>query len=422
MKRGLMQAACVVIPKGLGGVLTIALNGLLVTRMAPAEFGVYAVCLTLVALADGMIGSAVDMSAVKLASARRVHDEAAALALERLAAFFKLVLSVAIVALVALMARPLSVALFHREAPEILFVTALTAGGVLLLRSAFLHLQLAQRYRDFAAAELFAQSLRVAGILAAIAWFDATVESLAIAALAGTVLAVLAGARLTGWRFRGPAFTVADWREFWPTLRWLSLTLALSAMLSRMDLLLLTRWSTMDQVGVFAAAQVLAQIPEMLGWYLAIVCGPRIMPAVANGSLPALMARVQAALWVLAAIGAALTLLAVQQFAHWLPARYALAGYVLLPLMIGALAGMCVLPVTVPYVMFARPSALFLYDLASLPLLLLAYRVGIDAAGAVGAAWVSALARIVKALVLQALAWRWSRQPPSMNPSLGLTP
>ena len=60
--------------------------------------------------------------------------------------------------------------------------------------------------------------------------------------------------------------------------------------------------------------------------------------------------------------------------------------------------------------------------LASLPLLLLAYHIGIGAAGAVGAAWVSAGARIIKAVVLQALAWHWARQQTCMNPSLGLTP
>jgi O-antigen/teichoic acid export membrane protein len=411
MKRGLFQVVCVVVPKGLGGVLTIVLNGLLVTRMAPAEFGIYAICLTLVALADGVIGAAVDMSAVKLASQRRIHGEAGALALERLAACFKLALSVAIVAVVALLAKPLSSALFQREAPEVLLVTAATAGGVLLLRSAFVHLQLAQRYREYAAVELLAQSLRVIGILAAIAWFDARVEALTLAALLGTVIAVAAGMRVAALRLRGPAFTMAAWLELWSTLRWLALTLAVSALLARLDLLLLARWSSMEQVGVFAAAQVLSQIPEMLGWYLAIVCGPRIMPAQADGSLPAVMARVQGILWVAAAVGAVVTVVAVQQFSHWLPPRYSAAGEVLLPLMVGALAGMCALPVAVPYVMFVRPNALFVYDLLSLPLLLVAYKLGIDAAGAVGAAWVGGVSRVVKAVVLQTLAWHWSRRP-----------
>jgi O-antigen/teichoic acid export membrane protein len=417
MKRSLLQAACVAIPKGLGGVLTIVLNGVLITRMSPAEFGIYAVCLALVALADGVIGGAVDMTAVKLASARRLRDLQAARDIERWALLVKLGFSALVICALLPFAGSLSEALFHREQPGLLLVALATAAGVLLLRSAFLHLQMDERFGAYAGLELLAQTLRVLGIVCAITWFGSSVVALTAAALIGTVVAVAAGALAAGGLVRGGVLRWADGHELWRTLRWMAVTLALSAVLARLDLLLLTRWSSIEQVGLFAAAQVFAQIPELFGWYLAVVYGPKVMPAAERGTLRAMMRRVQTGLFLMVVAAAAATALALSMWGHLLPAPYTHSGEILLPLMAGALAGMFALPVTVPYVMFVRPNYLFLYDLLTLPLLLLAYQLAITSHGALGAAWVSGGARIVKAAVLQSCALLWAKQHATLAPA-----
>ena len=408
--RTLYQTACVAVPKGLGGVVTIGLNGLLLTRMTPAEFGVYSVCLLLVTLADGVLGAAVDMSAVKLASLHRLQDPRRAAAAEQWAAVFKIGLSLLLIGLLLPALPQLSQALFHRSDAALLLLAMTVAAAVLLMRSLFTHLQLGGRFAAYAGLEMLAQSLRVAGIAAVLLWWQPSAWTLTLAALAGTGLAVLGGLGiaklglgLAPWRLRW-----SDGSELLHTLRWMLLTFALSSLYARLDILLLTQWSSIDQVGLFAAAQVFAFVPELFGMWLAVVFSPRVAPAQADATLRVLLLRVQsvvgaAALAAGLLIGGLLSALS----ASWL-GKYAGVAELLMPLLLGALAGMVAMPVSVPFVMFARPRFIVTYDLLSAPLLLLAYHLAIDHGGAVGAAWVSGCARLIKAAVLLASAWIWA--------------
>lgn len=410
MKRSLFQAACVAIPKGLGGALTVVLNGVLMTRLPPNEFGVYAISLVLIALVDAVPGAAIDMSAVKLASSERLHDRTRAAAIERWGVFIKLALSLAVVSLALTFAEPASVALFHQNAPELLLLVVVVATGVLLMRSLMMHLQLDQRFAAYAGLELLAQTLRVCGIGTVLLWFEVSALNLTIAAFTGTVLAVLGGLRIARLQPQPWTLPWPEGRALLRTLRWIFATFAVSSMLARVDLLLLARWSTIDQVGVFAAAQVYAQIPELLGLCLAVVFSPRLAAASAEGRLPELMRHVSGGALALAGVFA-LAGLALQHFAApWLPPGYAASATAFLPLMVGALAGMVAMPLVVPYIMFTRPGFILSYDLLTLPLLLLAYRYAIIADGALGAAWVSGASRTLKALTLHGCAWHWARR------------
>ena len=409
MKGALFQAACVAIPKGLGGLLTILLNGVLLVRMTPIEFGVYSICLTLVTLADAVLGSAVDMSAVKLASSYRLNDVRRAVAIEQWAVSVKLGLTVLVMAIMLPMAPTISETLFHREDPALLTLVLVVAAGVLQMRSISTHLQLRGRFAHYAGLELLAQAMRVLGIGAVLMWFTPSAMSLSLAALAGTLLALVGGIQITRLRWQPLQLKWADGREFLHSLRWIFATFAFSSMLGRIDLLLLTHWSTMDQVGLFAAAQVFAMIPELLGLWLAVVFSPRVAPARENGTLRRMMIRVQLGLGALAALIALAGWLVLQWGVQWLPAGYASSADILVPLVLGALAGMMALPVTMPFIMFTKPRFIFIYDLVTLPFLLLAYHWAIAHSGAMGAAWVAAISRFLKSITLQVLAWRWSR-------------
>lgn len=413
MKASLVRIACVVIPKGLGGVLTIALSALLMRYMGPAEFGVWAMCLLMVALADGVLGSAIDMSVVKLASSWRTQDAHRAAQVERAGVVLKAGMTAAVLLLAAALAAPLSRALFHREDPALLLSAVATAGGVLLMRSAFLHLQLEQRFGGYAALETSAQVLRTGGVLAVV-WLAApSAWLLSMAALAGTVIAVLLGAWLTRglWARSAAAQGRKEARgELLHNLRWILLTFAFSALLSRVDILLLTQWSDMEQVGLFAGGQIYAQIPELLGTYLAVVFAAKVAPYSADGRLAGLMRKVQPAMLVLALGTLAMAVLALQFGEHWLPAAYTRSGEVLLLLLAGTLAAMSAFPLVIPYVMFAKPTFIFKLDLLSLPLMLVGYWLAIRDHGAIGAAWVTGIGRLVKLGILHACAWHWAHQ------------
>ncbi len=411
MNKSLQQTAYVALPKGLGGVLTVVLNGVLLTHMAPADFGAYAICLTLVALADGVLGSAIDMSVIKLASVHRLHDLPRAAAVERWGVAIKLAASLALISVALLLAQQLSGALFKRPEPQLLMLAMAVGAGVLLLRSAFLNLQLQQRFAAYAGLELLVQALRVGGIAAVLLWFQASAQALMTMAALCTLTALLGAVWLVRphWPRQDP-LPRREGRELGQTVRWMFLTFAFSALLTRADLLLLTQFSSLEQVGLFAAAQVFAQIPELLGTYLAVVVSPKVAPASHAGTLRALMSRVQGGLLLLAL----LLLLAVPALLHfgaaWLPHGYAGSVEVLMLLLAGSLAAMCAFPVAIPYLMFVKPDFIFKLDLYTLPLLLAAYYFAIPAAGAVGAAWVSGGARLLKLGLMQACAWNWARQ------------
>jgi O-antigen/teichoic acid export membrane protein len=419
LKRSLFQTVCVSLPKGLGGLLTVVLNGILLTRMTPAEFGVYAICLLVVTLADGVLGSAVDMSAVKLASQHRQHDARRAAAVEHWAAVIKFAISALVLLILSPLLAPLSAALFHREDPGLLLLALVVAAGVLMMRSVGLNLQLSQRFEAYAGLELWAQTLRVVGILAVLQWWQPSALALTLASLAGTVLAVLGGLRIAGIRWPAEPLRWADGRELLLSLRWMLATFALSALYVRVDLLALTQWSTIEQVGLFAAAQVFAFVPELFGMWVAVVFSPRVMPCHADGSLRTLMRRVQGGIGALAVATALGVWLLLNWLPGWVPPAFASATDILWPLLLGALAGMVALPVTVPFVMFSRPGFILAYDLLTLPLLLLAYYWAIPQFGAVGAAWVSAVGRIIKSVALQLCAWAWA--PPRLRAHLSVT-
>ena len=409
MKRSLYQTVCVSLPKGLGGLLTIVLNGILLTRMTAAEFGVYAVCLLICTLADGVMGAAIDMSAVKLASSRRLHDRRGAAAVEHWALIFKLGVSVGVLLALIPWLSPLSMALFHREDPALLTLALVVAAGVLAMRSVALNLQLAERFEAYAGLELWAQTLRVVGILAVLQWWQPNALTLTLASLLGSALAVTGGLYIARLSWSSAPWRWADGRELWLSLRWMLATFALSAIYVRADMLALTRWSSIEQVGLFAAAQVFAFVPELFGMWVAVVFSPRVMPAHADGSLRSLMRRVQGSIGCLAVAAAALAWLLLQGLPHWLPPAFARSTDIFWPLLLGALAGMVAMPVTVPFVMFSRPGFILTYDLVSLPLLLLAYYWAIRHFGAVGAAWISAGSRIIKSTALQFCAWTWAQ-------------
>lgn len=420
MRKSLLQTACVAVPKGLGGVLTVLLNGVLLSHMAPGDFGIYAICLTLVALADGVLGSAIDMSVVKLASVYRLDDLPRADAVERWGVAIKLMITVALVCTALPMAGPLSSTVFKHPSPQLLMLVLGVAGGVLLLRSAFLHLQLQQRFGAYAMLELLAQALRVGGIAAVLLWSQASAQSLMTMSVVCTLVALLSA----GWlvRFRLPQQAILpgrEGRELIRALRWMFVTFAFSAFLSRADLLLLTQFSTLEQVGLFAAGQVFAQIPELLGSYLAVVVSPKVAPASRAGTLLTLMLWVQGSMMVIAIV----LVVAVFAFMHfgaaWLPHGYTGSVEVLILLLAGSLAAMFAFPVAIPYIMFFKPDFIFKLDLYTLPLLLVAYYFAIPSAGAIGAAWVSGGARLFKLGLMLICTWIWARRSLS---TLGISP
>src|SRR5260370_14925076 len=68
-RRRVQQATLVTLPKLLAGVGTAAIGLVLVRFMSPTAFGVLSLCLSGLLMMDGLLGSAFDLAAVRMATA-----------------------------------------------------------------------------------------------------------------------------------------------------------------------------------------------------------------------------------------------------------------------------------------------------------------------------------------------------------------
>jgi len=407
----------VAIPKGLGGILMLLLNALLLRYLEPAAFGAYALCVAGILFADALIGSAFDLAVLRLAPQYRETDPVRAVAVEKAALLLKAAISLAAVAAIALFAAPLGGALLHDEMRgHLLVISAFGAFALLMLRSGLVYLQVRGEFALYGKLELLHGALKYGGIaLLVITVMPHPGWILALFALA-PACAVLPLARRYA-REVGSARLARSGvaPELLRFVKWSFLTFACAGILARADLFLLTILADLTEVGLFSGAQVYAIIPELLGTYLAVVFSPRVMPLLRRGEFVPFYRRVQLALLIVAAASLLLAL----PLARWLgplllPPEFAASVGIVLALLPGALASFITFPLTLPFLMFLRPRLLLTVDLVTAPLLLIAYIMAIREHGAIGAAWVTSLSRVIKAGIAQVASWRLVRSQAAM--------
>src|SRR5450755_3090916 len=88
--KGTGEFLFVAFPKILGGLLTFALNLVLLRHFGPSEFGIYALCVALILLADAIVGSSMDMSVLRLAPLYRDTNYKLSLSIQRTGLWIKL--------------------------------------------------------------------------------------------------------------------------------------------------------------------------------------------------------------------------------------------------------------------------------------------------------------------------------------------
>ncbi|MFN6978530.1 MAG: hypothetical protein ACK4OP_10435, partial [Gemmobacter sp.] len=175
LPRLIVDAALAVGPKVAGGALTLGLGLVLVGHLEAADYGRYAYAVTLILLADAVIGTPFDLAVIRLVQTRVGDDDAGAAAVERTAFWLKL----AVTAVLAAAAAPVAGGATGGLMP----LVAAGAASLMALRSALLHLQLRQRFRAYGAVELAHVALKLGPAFALVA---------AGAATPGAILACLA--------------------------------------------------------------------------------------------------------------------------------------------------------------------------------------------------------------------------------------
>jgi O-antigen/teichoic acid export membrane protein len=403
------------IPKLLSGAASFLIRIYMVRFLAPAGYGALSFGLDCLLLFDALAGSALDLGTIGLISGGKPCDHRQIQPAEKAAVQLKLMLGAVLVVFCGAAGEWLGHAFLHGPGGRAFFVV-LAAGGtsVLLLRSVQLHFQASLRFRVFGAIDLAHSCLRV--LCVGFVLYRGTPSALSVLACFAVAPAVLiaAAAVYAKW-IAGWSAVRAGWTEGRGVLKSSGPILAsfgVSSAVSRLDVFLLALRSNPAQLGLYGAALTIATIPEILGAYLAPVFLPRILPAYRNGTFARLFRRVHWRVYSVAGALLALGLLAGRPaLAFLLPARYSpsigLAG-ILIP---GTLAAASFFPLTLNFLMLTRPRTFLVIDSLAAPFLLLSYLLFLPVYGAVAAAWITCLHRLVKAAIVQTTAYALAHGP-----------
>lgn len=419
MRREIGEFLCVALPKILGGLLQLALNLLLLQYFHPEEFGVIGVCVAMVVLSDAVLGAGIDMGVLRLSPAYYETRPQYSLQVQY-AAWVMKVAGAAVVAIpLAFFAGQASAFLFGQPGQQtLLLLCSVSLLGLLLLRSAQLYYQVRRSFLAYGALDLIHTFLRYGGIAALLALGIQTPQRVvAVMAVAPLVVVVGVIIAFSGTILRVP-FSSGAFSELLHVIRWYLLTTAVGAIIMRMDVLLVSAVGGAAQAGIFAAAQVMALVPHLIGTYLAVVCAPRVMPLWQQGRLPAVYRKSQIGLAGFCVGAYLLALLLLRPLAPlFLPPHYAETLTVLLVLLPSGLAALLTFPWTVSLLLFLRPRLLLLIDAASLPFLVPAYIMAIRQSGALGAAIVTTGFALCKTAALHLIAFRLLRNgAPAADP------
>jgi O-antigen/teichoic acid export membrane protein len=427
MKRSISDFLAVSFPKVLGGVCTVALNLWLIRYLQPAEFGVLSLCLVTVLIADSMLGSPIDLGVIRLATAYGAQASGRSLDIQKAALLVKGTVLAAAAFVLALRGNFASQLLLHSTGSRLAWATLLAIAGLLLLRSAQVNLQVDRRFTAYGALDFAQMMLKFGGVVLFVRFGTVTPGAVLIWFVAGPAIAAAAWFVWRGRLVLKARASRGGVRELLSYARWFLATFAVAALVSRMDLFLLARWGNLRETGIFAAGQTVAWIPQLLGMYLAIVVGPRVMPAWDEQRLYPLMKHFQIGLCAISLAGYILSVIGLRWLGPLIfPAAFLQSRAVIQALLPGSLAGFLTFPLVLTALMFLRPRFLFLVDCAAFLPALGLYALVIPRFGAVGAAWVTTCVNVTRAAIAQIAAWRCARRnlaaaiQPDVIPSLSV--
>jgi O-antigen/teichoic acid export membrane protein len=409
LKKGAQEFLWVAAPKFLGGGLLLLFNLILLRRFGPEQYGMVTVCLSGILLFDAILGAAVDMGILRLAPLyQRDQRLESSLQIQQAGLILKPVAMLAPALLVVGFAGPLSALLFQRKGGEpLLYLSLVSLLGLLVFRSAQTHFQVSREFLRYGGADLLHSLLRFGGITTLLfIGSPSPIGILSCYALAPIVATAFTLPAL-GKRLLQVPFSWPKLKELAQVVNWYLATAITGVLLSRMDVFLVSSLASVGEAGIFSAAQAITIAPQLLGTYLAVVCSPRVMPMWKDGSLFPIYRRFQIGVGIVCGAIYLLAFVGLEKFsALLLPRSFQRASGVILLLLPSALFALINFPWTVSFLLFLRPRFLFLFDVISLPILLLIYAVAVPRYGAAGAAVISALFALAKTSVMQTVAWR----------------
>jgi len=416
--KSFIEILFVSLPKVLNGLSLILLNSIIIRYLGTESFGIYSICIFSVLILDATIGSAFDLGILRLVPLYQESEPEYAISLQKSAIYLKLFLFVLIGLVVLLFIKPIGLKLFHTDLYNHLIGFSLLAGlALLMLRSSQVNLQVNRKFKLYGGLDLLQLTLRIGGIGLLLLFFKSNITYIIIIYAAGIIVTFLISLTVTGKDlFARSISRTKAFKELFKYVKWFIITTSLGAFISRLDVYLLGIFSSLDQVGIFSGGFTYALVPELIGSYLAVVFGPRIMKYYQDGIFYPFFKKIQLSITGLAVViylGALLIMPLIGPLL--LPESFSRSQQIFYILLPGSLANMILFPLTLSFLLFVKPYFWVTMEAVTLPVLILMYIIFIRSHGAIGAAYVTVVSKLLKNIIGQIYAFYQAKEVPQLT-------
>jgi O-antigen/teichoic acid export membrane protein len=255
------------------GAILLAIRGL-----GPDLFGRLALLTAVMTLTAQFLDFGLSTTFVKYASQRRKSDSERADLILQVTFGVKIVLSVSLLLIAAVTAKPLSSRIFDNESmAPLLFLALAGAVGLILWEFCRGVLQASQRFRQMAiltpSRNLF--KLIVIGALFILGAMD--LNRVFLATAAAPFVGFFVGWMMIPHRFlRVEGSRLPVLRELYDFTRWVTISSMATMIIMRIDIFMLEAMSTSGQVGYYASANQLAYLFPLITGSITTVLLPRV--------------------------------------------------------------------------------------------------------------------------------------------------
>ena len=397
-----------VLSKVANGTTTLLLNIYAVHFLAPAEFGALTLCTTFLVLLDGLFGAAIDLAVIKLSPPEA--DSHSRVSVERAAISLKALGCISFGTALVTFAHPIGRLLLHQDGARPLFLAwSIAATAVMVMRSSQLALQVRHYYKTYACIELLNTASRISLVVWVMHHGHRSSVSVMTCYAIGSVFAFSVGLltliRLTQvrwwWGLQGASKLIRAGRTALATY-------GFSAMVSRLDIILLAILANPAQLGIYGSAMTLASIPEIASTYLAPAFLPRIVPYCRQGVFLTFFKRFHILLYGSMILAYCLAILLIPKVGPLiLPPKYIPALPVIAVLLPGTLATASIFPLSLNLLMLRNSKVFLIFDCMATPTLIIAYWLAADRKIIIIAA-ITSIFRIAKTCIIQIKASRYA--------------
>ncbi|MBN9657929.1 MAG: oligosaccharide flippase family protein [Acidobacteria bacterium] len=355
-------------PRALNGFTTLGLNIYAARFLKPEEFAIVGFSTTCFIMADGILGSAVDLTV-----AGRLRDPSLLrpdepTETEVAGVLLKSLLSVLLMLVPLFAGEWLGRRIFQMPGGRMVFTLVAAATiSILLIRSVQLFYQLRFRFKVTGSLDVTLSTLRATSIVTILSiGIRGGMALLAAHAACLASVALMFGARIA---LQTPARVFSGGRRMmrglFTAIGPAFASFAVGAIVARFDLFLVSARGNAAEVGYYTAALTLVAIPEVVASYLAPVLLPRIGAYRTAGIFAGFFQKVlMAVVLLIVAVWLVSLGLHEQVFRHLYSAQFLPALRIQQFLLPGALATASLMPLTLNFVMITNPRIFLTADIA----------------------------------------------------------